>query len=250
MIRGLYTAASGMVTAMRRLSVVTNDLANAQTTGYKQERTATTTFAQQLVFEEAARANSGERGPLGLSNVAEEPELDLSQGSLEASGRTLDLALEGTGLFVVQTPNGTRYTRDGSFTRDAQGNLVTNDGAAVMGEGGPIQLPDGELSISPDGTIAVDGAPFARLRLVEFGLDQPLRRIGKNLLEPKDGGEPALAVATNVRQGFLEASNVDLTGAQTSMLELQRAYEANQRMIQYQDDMMARAVNDIARPVS
>ncbi len=250
MIRGLYTAASAMVTAMRRMEVVTHNVANAQTTGFKQERTATTTFDDQLVYQQTA-LEGRPLGQLGLATVAERPGLDLSQGPLQSTGRSLDLALEGPGFFVVQTDKGTFYTRDGSFTRDGDGNLVTQQGGLVLGDNGPIQVPDGRLSFGLDGTVLVDDAPFDRLQVVEFGPDAVLERVGDNLLAPQDeGAQPEPAAATAVRQGYVEASNVDITGSMTTMLELQRAYEASQRMIQEQDEMMSRAVNDIARPVA
>ncbi len=248
MIRGLYTAASGMVSTMRQLEVVIHNIANAQTTGFKQERVAGVSFDDQLVYQQAAMAGPP-LGQLGLAAVAEQPGLDLSQGPLQATGRSLDLALEGPGFFVIQTADGPAYTRDGSFVRDVDGNLVTQDGAPVMGENGPIQVLDGRLAFGPDGSVLVDDQPVDRLLIVDFEAGVTLRRIGNNLFVPRDPAvQPGPAAAVTVRQGYVEGSNVDLTGAMTTMLELQRAYEASQRMIQEQDAMTARAVNDIARP--
>jgi flagellar basal-body rod protein FlgG len=255
MIRGLYTAASGMVTAMRRISAVTDNIANVGTTGFKQARTATMTFAELMLHEESASRGAGllattnpKLGQLGLSSVAEEPELDMTQGLLQSTGRALDLALEGPAFFVVETADGLRYTRDGSFTRDALGRLVTGDGGIALGESGPIVVPDGPVNVEPNGTIQANGEVVGQLKLVEFAPEQALRRLGDNYVTARDGTEPQPATASVVRQGQIEASNVDMTGAQTAMLELQRAYDANQRMIQYQDEMMGRAVNDVARP--
>jgi flagellar basal-body rod protein FlgF len=255
MIRGLYTAASGMVTAMRRISAVTDNIANVGTTGFKQARTATMTFAELMLHEESAsRGGVGIQGPhanagllattnpklgrLGLSSVAEEPQLDMTQGLLQ----------EGPAFFAIETADGLRYTRDGSFTRDPLGRLVTGDGGIALGENGPIVVPDGPIKVAPDGTIEANGEVVGQLRLVEFAPEQALRRLGDNYVTARDGAEPQPATASVVRQGQIEASNVDMTGAQTAMLELQRAYDANQRMIQYQDEMMGRAVNDVARP--
>lgn len=250
MIRGLYTAASGMLAAMRRMETVTNNVANAQTVGFKQERTATSSFAELLVLEQGTPSPDGPIGELGMGAVSEEPLLDFTQGALQDTGRPLDLALEGPGFFSVQTDEGIRYTRDGSFTRDAQGRLSTVEGQLVLGDdGNPIDLPGGRLTVNPDGTVLVEQQEIGRLGIVEFDLDQPLRKVGNNQFAPRvDGDEPRPAEATAVRQSFIEISNVDMAGNQTTMLELQRAYQASQRMIQYQDEMVGRAVNEIARP--
>jgi flagellar basal-body rod protein FlgF len=253
MIRGLYTAASGMMTAMRRMEMVTNNLANAQTTGFKQERTATSTFAEALIQVDGTPAPLAPNPPLGqmgMATVSEEPLLDFTQGALQESGRNLDMALEGPGFFTVQTQEGTRYTRDGAFTRDANGNLTTTEGDLVMGEdGNPITIPGGRIQVEPDGTVQVADQTVGKLAVVEFNLDQPLRKVGNNQFATRnDGDQPHAATTSAVRQNFIESSNVDMAGAQTTMLELQRAYDASQRMVQYQDELVGRAVNDIARP--
>ena len=247
MSRGFYSAVAGMLTAVRRLEVVINNVANVQTPGFKAERTASTTFEEQLLMQ--VNGNPGTRaGQLVLSNAARAPELDLSQGALQQTGRTLDVALDGPGFIAVESEGGTAYTRDGSLGRDSQGFLATSTGRRVLGATGPISLPPGELGVRGDGAILVDDRPIATLRIVEFAPGQEFNRLGLNLLSPKnDTG--TISTRTTVHQGFLEGSNVDLTGTMASMLELQRAYESNQRMIQYHDQMADKAANDIARPV-
>jgi len=249
-IRGFYTAASGMLSSVRRMEAVVNNLANVQTTGFKQERTTAASFGEQVVLQLGTQLGSVPLGPLVLSIVAQAPELDLGQGPLQATGRASDIALEGPGFLVVETARGLVYTRDGSLTRDAQGFLITNSGGRVIGENGPIQLPDGPIAIRADGTVFVADVPVDRLQVVEFAPDQSFERLGNNELVPRGPAVPGTAAATAVHQGFIEGSNVDLTGTITTMLELQRAYEANQRMIQYQDQLLMRAVNDVARPTS
>ena len=128
MIRGLYTAASGMLASMRRMEFVTNNVANAQTTGFKQDRSALSTFDQIMILQDGSVAPPGqhaELGELGMAAVAEEPMIDFTQGSLQQTERVLDMGLEGPGFFTVQTADGPRYTRDGAFTRDATGHLTT-----------------------------------------------------------------------------------------------------------------------------
>ena len=255
MIRGLYTAASGMLASMRRMEFVTNNVANAQTAGFKQDRSALSTFDEMMILQDGSVTPPGqhnELGELGIASVAEEPMIDFTQGSLQQTDRALDMALEGPGFFTVQTPDGLRYTRDGGFTRNATGRLTTGEGHLVLGvDGNPIQVPPGRLVVGPDGTLTAEDQEFGKLAIVEFGLEQPLKKVGNNQFATRnEGDQPHAAVATAVRQSFIESSNVDMAGAQTTMLELQRAYDASQRMIQYQDELVGRAVNDIARPAS
>lgn len=250
MIRGLYAAASGLTAAMRNMAVLTNNLANARTPGFKQERPATATFSQQQVLRVGAEREARRLGRMALASVAELPELDLGQGPLEATGRPLDLALAGPGFLAVESPEGVRYTRGGGLVRDTQGLLVTASGAVALGEDGPLRVPDGALAIAPDGSVLVDSVAAGRLRLVEFPEGTVLVQVGENELAASDPAAAQAAVETTVRQGFLEGSNVDLTATMTTMLELQRAYQANQRMIQYQEELTARLVTEIARPTS
>ncbi len=253
MIRGLYTAASGMVSAMRRMEFVTNNLANTQTVGFKQDRSPLSTFDEMMILQDGSISPAGNRqlGQLGMAAVAEEPLTDWTQGALQETGRALDFALEGPGFFTVQTPDGVRYTRDGGFTRDALGRISTTEGDLVLGDdGNPITVPGGRLIAGADGTLSVEGQVIGRLGLAEFSLEQPLRKTGNNQFAPRiDGDAPTPAVASAVRQSFVETSNVDMAGNQTTMMELQRAYQASQKMIQYQDEMVGRAVNEIAKPV-
>ena len=249
MIRGLYTSSSGMLAVLRRMEVLTNNLANAETTGYKQDRTTEATFDEQILSR-VVGGRSTPLGPLALLDGAEGPVLDLSQGPLLETGRELDLALEGQGFFALQTADGVHYTRDGSFARDARGRLVTATGALVLGDDGPLELPDGSVEVAADGTVAVNGSVVGRLRIAEFGPDGRLEKVGLNELIPRDGAAEQIANASNVRQHSVEGSNVDLTASLTTALELQRAYEASQKMIQAQDELAQRAANDVARPVN
>ncbi|MGE3272337.1 MAG: flagellar basal-body rod protein FlgF [Chloroflexota bacterium] len=252
MIRGLYTAASGMLSSMRRMEFVTNNLANAQTVGFKQDRTALSTFDEVMILQNGSVLPPGthELGELGMAAISEEPIIDFTQGVLQETGRNLDFAIEGPAFFSVQTPDGVRYTRDGGFTKDATGRLTTPDGHLVLGvDGNPITIPAGRLEVEPNGTMRVEGQEVGRLAMVEFSLEQPLKKVGDNqFVARNDGDQPTPSAGSAVHQNFVEVSNVDMAGAQTMMMELQRAYEANQKLIQYQDEMVGRAVNEIAKP--
>jgi flagellar basal-body rod protein FlgF len=255
MIRGLYTAASGMLSSMRRMELVTNNLANAQTVGFKQDRSALSTFQEVMIQQDgtpSSTTNGAQLGELGMGSVAEEPMIDFTQGAIQETGRDLDMALEGPGFFTVQTPDGPRYTRDGGFTRDALGRLSTTEGHLVLDTANnPITIPGGKMTVGEDGTVRIDDQPLAKLNIVEFTLDQPIKKVGANeFMARNDGDQPRPSAGTAVHQGSVEVSNLDMAGAQTQMMELQRAYQASQRLVQYQDEMVGRAVNDIARPVS
>jgi flagellar basal-body rod protein FlgG len=242
-----------MLASMRRMELVTNNLANAQTIGFKQDRSALSTFDEVMLQQDGATSTKGAKlGELGMASVAEEPMIDFTQGALEDTGRSLDMALEGPGFFTVQTPDGTRYTRDGGFTRDALGRMTTTDGHLVLDTANnPITIPGGKMTVDQDGTVRMDNQPMAKLQIVEFTLDQPIRKVGANeFVARNDGDQPTPSGGTAVHQGFIEGSNLDMAGAQTQMMELQRAYQASQRLVQYQDEMVGRAVNDIARPVN
>jgi flagellar basal-body rod protein FlgF len=258
MLRGLYSAASGMDTHMRRLAVEANNLANARTPGYKQDRVPVESFAlllrgrtdpaiPMLDVPFPAPAQTELIGPIGSGVFPWEPVLDLSQGSPYQTGELLDLALIGPGFFAVQTPDGERYTRAGNFLVDGNGMLRTATGDLVLGEQGPIQVGGGDLSIASDGTIFVNGNAVARLRLVEF--DAPaLRKVGENYLAPQDPAVlPRPATATQVLQGYLEGSNVDLSRTMVRLIELQRAYELSARALQLQDQTLGQAINDVGR---
>ncbi len=255
MIRGLYTAASGMLSSMRRMELVTNNIANAQTVGFKQDRSALSTFDEVMILQDgtpASTTGNQELGQLGMAAVAEEPMIDFTQGAIQETGRDFDLALEGPGFFTVRTPEGVRYTRDGGFTRDALGRMTNTEGHLLLDtNNNPITIPGGKMAVDEEGTVRVDDQPIAQLAIVEFSLDQPLRKVGTNQFAPRDEADlPTPSAGTAVHQGSIEVSNLDMAGAQTTMLELQRAYQASQRLIQYQDEMVGRAVNEIARPVS
>lgn len=249
MIRGVYTAAAGLVARMARLSVVSNNLANSQTVGYKQDIVTDRHFQELQLALLHGRSGIGageDIGVLGTGPVASPPDLDLAQGALMETGYESDFAIGGPGFFVVQTANGLRYTREGSFERDANNQLVTLDGNLVMGEDGPITLPAGELLAAGDGTIAVDGRVAGRLRVVDFPASTMLRKEGANLIVTDDAAAvPATGMA--VYQGYLESSNVDVTQSMVNLIELRHAYSMNARMMQLQDRIIDRSVNDVGR---
>lgn len=209
----------------RRQEVMSNNLANASTPGFKGERV----FARLM-------ADGGPRA---------EARDDFTPGSLAETGRDLDVAMQTDGFLVVRTDQGERYQRGGSFRLDDAGTLVTQAGWPVLGDGGPIVVPPGQVLVGTDGTIQVDGAAVGRLR-VERPTAAPLR--GENgLWVPRARGEDVPADQVRVRQGYLEESNVDPVSALVEMIEIQRAYGAIQRSVQASDAVMQTITTDIGR---
>ncbi|MCL5256757.1 MAG: flagellar basal-body rod protein FlgF [Chloroflexi bacterium] len=257
MIRGIYASASSMLTLFSKQMVINNNLANVQTTGYKQdianEEASPGLYLNRTndlssPFIPAGMSTATPVGTLGTGVAVGESTLDMTQGQLEETGNPLDMALSGSGFFSVQTNQGVLYTRDGSFVRNPDGRLTTANGELVLGQNGPIQIPEGEVQIASDGTVLAGGQQVDRLAIVEFPAGEQMVKTGGNLLQPATAGlAPAAATQTTVHQGFLERSNVDVTKAMVDMMAVARAYEASQKMIQFQDAALDKAVNEIAR---
>jgi flagellar basal-body rod protein FlgG len=256
MIRGMYSATAGMITMLSRVQTIANNLANVDTPGYREDTLRLTSFPQMLMarmFNGGAGGIGGDTALVGQTTmggiVNESMAVRLTQASLRATDNPLDLAIQGAGFFSVQTRDGVRYTRDGSFRRDGANQLVTSQGDLVLGANGtPIALPPGEVVVLPTGQIQVNGQAVGQVGVVEFAEPDQLKKVANNLLEDASGqAQPGPAANSVVQQGYLEGSNVDPTRAMADMMVAQRAYESNARMVQIQDDMTQRAVNDVGR---
>jgi flagellar basal-body rod protein FlgF len=249
MIRGLYTAASGLATATLRLGVVSNNIANANTAGYKADRLPDEVGKSLDLMRWAVDDNGNPVGAITLGPKSGLSSLDLTPGPIQETGNALDLAIGGTGFFAVQGADGqTRYTRDGGFSLDANGGLRARDGSAVLNDNGqPIQITGSQVAVDADGTLVVDGLPGDRLQVVDFAPGQQLLKQGNGMFTPANGGLPQPATGAQLYQGFLEGSNVDMTESMVQTMNLVRAYEANQHLLQVQDQTLSRAVNDIGK---
>lgn len=236
MDRGLYIAASGMLTELARQDQLANDLANASTPGYKADRTAQASFDDMLIVNEQMGVPIGSL-PAG-TGVAE-VRTDLSQAPLRLTGEPLDLALDGDGFFAVKTANGTQYTRNGQFAVDARGQLVTALGDPVLdSKGVPIVLPGtGDPVIGPDGAVTMDGKAVGTIAVVSL---KGAVKQGDSLFT---GSPTTRATGTQVRQGYLEGSGVNPAEAMVDVISSMRAYEAAQRVIHAIDETLGRAVN-------
>jgi len=252
MVRGLYAAATGMLAEMSKHDVIANNLANINTVGFKEDTLTFESFPLVLVkaMEGNKINNTSSIGYLGTGVGISETVFDNSQGALKETGNKLDFALTGDGFFVLSTPGGEMYTRNGSFTLDTQGRLVDAHGYFVLGQNGAIQVDGDEVSVDKNGDMVVDGEQMDSLRIVKF--DQPeetLRKVGENLFQVSEGTVVVPQAADNVAvsQGFVEASNVNVAKEMIEMMISLRAYEANQKAIHSQDEMLGKAVNEVGR---
>jgi flagellar basal-body rod protein FlgG len=281
LIRGWYTAASGMRAQQWRLDAVANNLANVDVNGYKKD------VAVHKAFPELLLRRMGDDGlythPFGSGDVApfvgkigtgvELNELFtiFEQGPLKETESDFDIALDGKGFLTVATPQGERYTRNGAFILGKEGFLETKEGYPLLGENGPIRVQENNFKIDKDGRVWVnqaytedpeqminrenntweDTVLLDTLKIVDFHKDRYLEKQGSSLYRSTDVSGEAEVMAAGQRpkviQGFVEASSVDPVREMVLMIEVNRAYEANQKVIQSEDSMLGALINQVAR---
>jgi len=257
-IRGVQSSAETMRAMITRQEVVARNLANLLTPGYKQETALLKGFAvpvsrlESRVGVEGVRAALSARsaiGDVGVGTGIDGISVDFRQGPLQETGRPLDVALVGDGFLRVRTPEGEFLSRGGPLRLDADRRLVTEDGYPVLGPTGDVTLPDGVVSVERDGTILVDRQPVATISVVEYPPGTRVAKVGDGLFTPEDplSAQQVANPLTQVRGGYLEASNVDETAAMTELVQSLRAYQASQRMLQAQDDLLGKAINEVGR---
>jgi flagellar basal-body rod protein FlgF len=250
MIRGIYTATAGLATATLRLGAVSNNIANASTPGYKQDRLPPEVGSTIDLQRWAVDAQGRPVGNIVLGPQVGISQLDLTPGPLQETSNPLDLAVAGTGFFSVQSADGTtKYTRDGGFHADPDGSLRSRDGSAVLGTNGqPIQLPAGaDIAVAADGSVLAGGAPVAQLQVVDFPVGQQLTKVGGGMFTAPAGAQGQPVVGSQIYQGYLEGSNVDMSESMVSTMNLVRAYESNQKMLQMQDETLKSTVNEVGK---
>ena len=240
---GIYAACAGLVARTQALDLAANNLANTSTTAFRSEQP---TFHAALASH-GLRAVDARSAALNQYSVVGGTRLDLTQGNLESTGSPLDVAIEGSAFLSVKTSAGTEFTRNGNFHLSPDRWLLTENGDNVLGEAGPVQLPEGEVSISSDGTISVGGSVGAKLRLVEFAAGTPITHTGgSNYSAPLAAAVPAVHSA--VRQGMLEASNVNSVQSAVGLIALQRNAEMlNRTMTLFHNEFNRLAAEDLPR---
>lgn len=258
MNRGLYIAASGMLTETSRQNIVANNLANVNTTGYKKDIPMSKAFPSMLlhrihdprrIFKQFVMDPRPVVGEMGTGVNPDNTAHDfVTPSPYQATGNVLDLALYGDGFFVVQTPTGARYTRNGNFVLDADRNLVTIDGHSVLGKNGPIRIPGSDISIDQEGNVLVNNEFVDGIQIVDFPKPYQLAKIGNSLFVPVDPNTiPQPTITGRIQSGTLEQSNVNVVTEMVNLITITRAYEANQRAVLAQNEATGRAINDIGR---
>ena len=232
MVNGVTLSSEGMHAASIQQEIIANNLANLNTTGFKGGKV----FLRML------------ENPEMNQPVLEEQEVfDFTQGALKSTGNTYDFALEGPGFFVVQAAEGLRFTRNGAFSINADGFLVSSDGAFVMGESGPIQA-DGEVSVGANGEIYQNGEFLDSLRVVDFVHPYRLQKIHASQFVLADASsELSSAQSSVVKQGYLEQSNVNAIREMVAMMNVFRAFEADAKALKVQDEATGRTINDVGQ---
>jgi flagellar basal-body rod protein FlgF len=250
LIRSLNTAENAMQLEQNRIDALANNLANVNTTGFKQILTRVAEMAEPAPLGQTpGQENMQAVGRVRAPRLQMYHALDNRPGTVQATGRDTDVAIMGEGFFEVQYAGGTAFTRHGSFMLDAEQKLTTPDGHPIMGERGPITLAGTEFSIANDGAIMVDGKLTDRLKLVVFDDPTRLEHLGASLLRPPgDMGtrtlEPAEVV---VAQGHLEGSNVNPVDTLIAMITAQRAFEVQSKVMTTEDEMLEKSVNNLPR---
>lgn len=241
---GMFGAVSGSLAAMRRMDLISNNLANVNTPGYKKDKMS---FEGLLAGSEnppAVPQGSTADPIMQKENIY----IDYSSGPTSQSGNPLDLALDGDGFFAVTTPDGTAYTRQGNFRISADGTLVTVDGYPVQGNGGSvIKINGSRVEIDNKGGIVVDGAQVGALSVVDFEKPYALNKVGSTLLRTVDPQAAAQPGKAQVKQGHIEGSNVDSISEMVQLIETNRYFEACSKVVKGFDDMAAKAANEIGK---
>lgn len=226
MIRALYSAASSLVAQSTKQDIIANNIANAQTPGFKRERTVSASFAATLDEQLVKVTPFSERPPYPDSLVdplivRDEQAADQTEGPIVNTGSKLDFAIDGPGEFEVNDGNGSRYTRNGSFKLGKNNELITQDGANVVGQNGPIRVPQGEWNITSDGSVFANKNLIDRIKIV--------------------GGQTG---KTQLLQGSIEQSNVNIVREMVDMIANMRSFEANQRVVTNIDQSLSKMINE------
>ena len=265
MVKGLYTAHTGMVNELKRLDVLSNNLANADTTGYKKEGTTATTFGDELAFR--IRDTSDYGLPKRIGGITYGTKLgqvytDYSTGNLKVTDNDTDFAINGDGFFAIAFTNkagetSVKYTRDGAFTVNRNGYLVTKDGDYVLntngvltgnaGEGNYVRVdPNAKIQVNELGQVYQNDQLVSNIGVVNVDNYDYLEKYGENMYETVDGAVQKDTGAL-MHQGYLETSNINVVSEMVEMITISRAYESSQKAVQTADSMLDKAVNEVGR---
>lgn len=242
MIDALTATQGAMLDDVLRMHAISQNLANVTTPGYKKERVVAHGFADYLNVPSANGSDVTMVVPTPLLQTY----TDFSPGTLHYTGAPLDVAVEGNGFFVVQTPTGYAYSRQGKFQIDASGRLVTASGMPVMGDGGDIRLTNPNPTIDEQGNVRDGNNAVGQLRVVNVVNPETLDNLGGGLFAPTSGTAIDVNTQTRVRQGYNETSNVISMNQMVKLIDTVRHFESSQRVIRSYDNMLDKAINVLA----
>ncbi|MBW1839648.1 MAG: flagellar basal-body rod protein FlgF [Deltaproteobacteria bacterium] len=247
---GLYAAVSGSMVQEKRMEILSNNLANVNTSGFKEDRPIFREFYNKvqntiMLTDTASQGSSMlaqkmNMGYLTFSGV----KTDFSAGDMKYTGNPLDVAINGPGFFVVDTPRGELYTRMGNFSLNDKGELVTHEGYTLKGKGKSIKIEGTEITIDRKGAVTVDKVEVDTLKLVDFEDYTALRKVGDNLFEDS-GGNVRKAEECEVKHRTLELSNINIVKEMVKMIDVLRLYESYQKVIQSLDETTSRATREV-----
>ena len=255
MVRGLYTSGWSMLALEKKMDIITNNMANASTNGYKKDTVVMESFPATLtkIVKDYSTGSGRTRniGTMELGNDVGTVYTYFSQGQLNKTDNELDIAIRDSdsAFFSVAVPDNDGnikafFTRDGSFSKGIDNSLVTSEGYTVLGENGPIVLQGGPFTVNDDGSVIQDGNVIDKLLITEFEDTTDLKKYGNNLLQADEGAQTREFSGT-VQQGFAELSNVNIIREMVDMITVMRSYEANQKVLQAIDSTLDKAVNQV-----
>ncbi len=241
---GMYAAVSGSLAAMKRLDVISNNLANINTPGYKKDKMSFEGMLAGDINPPAVPSGTTADPIMQKENIY----IDYASGTASQSGNPLDLALDGDGFFAVTTPEGTAYTRQGNFRTSVDGTLVTVDGYPVQGSGGAaIRIQGSKVDIDANGGVTVDGSQVGVVSIMDFAKPYNLTKTGNALFVPADQEAIPQAGKAQVQQGYIEGSNVDSISEMVQMIETNRYFETCSKVIKGFEDMATKAANELGK---
>lgn len=256
MVRSLYTAYNGMVNEQKRLDIISNNLANSATVGYKEENVTSRSFKDYMAFKIRDGSNAYIDERIGTFNPGVkigETYMDWTQGSLRQTGNTYDIAIEGNGFFAMRVTDtagnsSIKYTRCGTFKCTADGYIVDAEGNHLQGSSGDLQVPvdAAEIIVKENGEVFADGVSVDTISLVDFADYDYLELFGNNMYNAVNGAE-TIAATGALEQGWTEQSNVNVISEMVSMITITRAYEAGQKMIRTTDSLLDASVNQVGK---
>lgn len=256
MIRGIYTAVTGMITQEAKQDVITNNLANVNTTGFKSDNLAIKKF-EDVLIQNYDKISGGKNvrniiGSLSLGSKLDEVNTSFAQGDVQNTDNPMDFAIIGSGFFTVSPQNGTntgyKYTRDGSFQINNQGYLTNKAGDYIIGKNlntnvdEPIKIDNAKLELDSENNIYLDGVLSYKFKMADFNDTKTLKKSGDNLYS---GGIPDGNENITVRQNCLEKSNVNVVNEMINMMTVMRNFESDQKVIQSIDESLGKTVNEV-----